>query len=112
MIKLPNGCPAFLTGAGKKGLVVIQEWWGLNEQIKAIGGRLAAAGGFKALAPDLYHGKVTAKEDEAHHLMDNLNWPGAVADIQQAVDYLKKEVTFRMGKGNCLSIVRGAKRLP
>lgn len=84
--------PLFVTGAGKYGVVVIQEWWGLNDQIKAITERIAKAGNFVAVAPDLYHGKVTANADEANHLMSGLDWPGAIRDIQSATDYLKKEV--------------------
>ena len=40
------------------GIVVIQEWWGLNDQIRAVADRLAMAG-YRALVPDLYRGKVT-----------------------------------------------------
>ena len=39
-------------GKGKPGIVVIQEWWGLNDQIKGVADRFAAAG-YNALAPDL-----------------------------------------------------------
>jgi carboxymethylenebutenolidase len=46
------------------GVVVIQEWWGLQGQIKAVCDRLAAAG-FTALAPDLYGGKVIPYHDGA-----------------------------------------------
>ena len=54
-------------------LVVIQEWWGLNDQIKGVADRAAAAG-FTALVPDLYRGKATVEAEEAHHLMDGLNF--------------------------------------
>ena len=46
------------------GVVVIQEWWGLNDQIKEVCDLYAAAG-FVALAPDLYRGTVTTEPDEA-----------------------------------------------
>lgn len=90
--------PLFVTGGGARsdfGLVVIQEWWGLNDQIKAVTERLADAGGFKAVAPDLYHGKKATDADEANHLMSKLDWPGAIKDIQSATDYLKKEAGCR-----------------
>ncbi len=45
-------------------VVVIQEWWGLNEQIRGIARRFAADG-FAALAPDLYRGKQSDEPDEA-----------------------------------------------
>ena len=44
------------------GVIVVQEWWGLDDHIKDVAGRFAKEG-FVALAPDLYHGKVT-KEPE------------------------------------------------
>ena len=72
--KRPDGkdCSAFYAepAAGQKapGLVVIQEWWGLNEQIKGVANRLAAAG-YRALAPDLYRGQVGLDAKEAEHLM-------------------------------------------
>jgi carboxymethylenebutenolidase len=46
------------------GVVVIQEWWGLNDHIKDVADRFAAQG-FVALAPDLYDGRVVAEPDEA-----------------------------------------------
>ena len=46
-----------MSGTGKPGVVVIQEWWGLNDHIRAVADRFAAAG-YNALAPDLYAGRV------------------------------------------------------
>jgi carboxymethylenebutenolidase len=71
-------------------VVLIQEWWGVNEQIKNVARRLAAAG-YGVLIPDLYRGKLTANGDEANHLMHGLNFVdaihqdlvGAVAHAQQ-----------------------------
>jgi carboxymethylenebutenolidase len=60
-----------LAGNGKPGIVVIQEWWGLNDQICGIADRFARAG-YNALAPDLYKGRVTAVADEADHLMASI----------------------------------------
>ena len=77
--------PASGSGAG---VVVIQEWWGLNQQIKEVADRLAD-GGFVALVPDLYRGKVTTAEDEAGQLMMSLNIEQAAKDMVGAVDYLK-----------------------
>lgn len=76
-------------GAGAPGLVVIQEWWGLNDQIKGVADRFAGAG-YNAIAPDLYQGRVTGDPDEANHLMDGLDWVGAAEqDIRGAVQHLK-----------------------
>jgi carboxymethylenebutenolidase len=76
-------------GAGSPGIVVIQEWWGVNDQIKAVANRFAAAG-YRALVPDLYRGEVTVEAKEAQHLMDNLDFGDAAAqDIRGAVQYFK-----------------------
>ena len=70
-------------------VVVIQEWWGLNAQIRGVADRLAAAG-YQALVPDLYRGKLTVEAEEAHHLMTGLNFGEAASqDIRGAVKYLK-----------------------
>ncbi|CAM3892240.1 dienelactone hydrolase family protein [Roseateles saccharophilus] len=70
-------------------VVVIQEWWGLNEQIRGVARRWASAG-FTALVPDLYRGKSTVEEEEAHHLMTGLDFGEAASqDVRGAVSYLK-----------------------
>ena len=81
--------PAGSANAKAAGVVVAQEWWGLNEQIKGVAGRLAAAG-FRALVPDLYRGKVAKNADEAGKLMGGVNWPDAVEqDLRGALNHLK-----------------------
>jgi carboxymethylenebutenolidase len=71
------------------GIVVIQEWWGLNDQIKGVADRLAAAG-YRALVPDLYRGKLALQAHEAEHLMNNLNFGDAAGqDVGGAVKHLK-----------------------
>ncbi|MBK7061384.1 MAG: dienelactone hydrolase family protein [Rubrivivax sp.] len=75
--------------AGAPAVVVIQEWWGLNDQIRGVAERLAGAG-FLALVPDLYRGKSTVEAEEAHHLMTALDFGDAASqDIRGAVQYLK-----------------------
>ena len=70
-------------------VVVIQEWWGLNDQIRGVADRFARAG-FTALVPDLYRGKSTVEAEEAHHLMSGLNFGDAASqDVRGAVQYLK-----------------------
>jgi len=74
---------------GAPAVVVIQEWWGLNDQIRGVADRFAQAG-YRALVPDLYRGKSTVEAEEAHHLMDGLNFGDAAGqDIRGAVQYLK-----------------------
>ena len=75
--------------SGAPGVVVIQEWWGLNAQIRGVADRYAEAG-YVALVPDLYRGKSTVEAAEAEHLMTNLNFGDAAAqDVRGAVQYLK-----------------------
>ncbi|MEP7290538.1 MAG: dienelactone hydrolase family protein [Chloroflexota bacterium] len=69
------------------GVVVIQEWWGLNDHVRDVANRFAAAG-FAALAPDLYRGQVATEPDEARKLAMALQFPQALVDIQGAADYL------------------------
>jgi len=70
-------------------IVVIQEWWGVNDQIRGVADRLASAG-YIALVPDLYRGKSTVEAEEAHHLMTGLNFGDAASqDIRGAVQFLK-----------------------
>lgn len=70
-------------------VVVIQEWWGVNDQIRGVADRLATAG-YRALVPDLYRGKSTVEAEEAHHLMSGLNFGDAASqDVRGAVQFLK-----------------------
>lgn len=69
-------------------IVVIQEWWGLNEHIKDVARRFAQEG-YVALAPDLYHGAVATEPDEARKLVMELDMAEAVREIQAAIDYLQ-----------------------
>ncbi len=71
------------------GLIVIQEWWGLNDHIKAMTDRLAAEG-YVALAVDLYNGGVATTREEASALMGAaLENPAAIdANLTAAYAYL------------------------
>lgn len=71
------------------GIVVLQEWWGLNDQIKGVANRFAKEG-YRALVPDLYRGKVTLDAAEAEHLMSRLDFGDATThDISGALRHLK-----------------------
>jgi carboxymethylenebutenolidase len=74
------------SGSGP-GVIVIQEWWGLDDHIVEIADRLAAEG-FVALAPDLFGGKVAHDTDEAGKYMEALPAEQAAKDLSGAVDYL------------------------
>jgi carboxymethylenebutenolidase len=71
------------------GVLVIQEWWGLDSGIKEMSDRFGAAG-FVALAPDLYHGELAGHDemDKASRLMQSLPPDRAARDMSGAVDYL------------------------
>ncbi|MCA9919966.1 MAG: dienelactone hydrolase family protein, partial [Anaerolineales bacterium] len=94
-------------GEPRPAIIVIQEWWGLNDHIKDVANRFAAQG-YVALAPDLYHGVVTTEPDEARKEAMALGTQEAVAEIQAAIDFLKGQamvngrfgiVGFCMGGG-------------
>jgi carboxymethylenebutenolidase len=82
----------FVDGGGGTGpgLVVIQEWWGVNDHIKSVAGRYAQHG-FRVLVPDLYRGKVGLDAKEAEHLMTGLDFGDAAGqDVRGAVLHLKQ----------------------
>jgi carboxymethylenebutenolidase len=88
--------------AGAPAIVVIQEWWGLNDQIRGVADRLALAG-YRALVPDLYRGKSTVEAEEAHHLMDGLDFGDAASqDVRGAVQFLKAGSTKVGVTGFCM----------
>jgi carboxymethylenebutenolidase len=70
-----------------RGVVVVQEWWGLDAHIKSVVERFAQAG-YVALAPDLYRGQIANEPDDARRLVMELEIPQAMKDIQGAVNYL------------------------
>ena len=76
-------------GGTGPGIIVVQEWWGLDSGIKEMADRLAAAG-FVALVPDLYHGQIAGhtEMDKAGELMNALPPDRAARDMSGAVDYL------------------------
>ena len=98
-----EGPSASERGTKAPGMVVIQEWWGLNDQIKGVADKLAKAG-YRALVPDLYRGKVAVEANEAEHLMTNLNFGEAAGqDIRGAVQYLKSTGSPKAGvTGFCM----------
>ena len=84
-------------------IVVIQEWWGLNHQIKEVAQRLAQQG-YQALVPDLYKGKIALEDNEANHLMTGLDFGDAASqDIRGAIQYLKAAGAPKVGvTGFCM----------
>jgi carboxymethylenebutenolidase len=119
----PDGKPAagYLAKAQRAnapGVVVIQEWWGLQDQIKGITDRFAAAG-YDALAPDLYAGTVVPYHDReaAAKEMQSLNFLDATdQNVRGAVLHLKQAGAPKVGlTGFCLGgavTIIGACRIP
>jgi len=83
------------------GLVVIQEWWGLNDWVKQQTDSLASHG-YVAFAPDLYKGKVAYDEATAHQLMSGLVEDEAMATLRAAADFLRSRQDVR---ANAIGVV-------
>ena len=94
MMSLQSGeekVPAFIVAPNdvvrKGGIVVIQEWWGLNDFVKTKAEYFARQG-YVVIAPDLYRGQLAANADIAHQLMRGMPADRAMRDLQAAVAFL------------------------
>lgn len=76
--------------ADRKAVLIIQEWWGLNDHIKDIANRYAGEG-FIAIAPDLYRGRVAANPDEASKMMKDLSIDDGIDTIRNAIARTSEE---------------------
>jgi carboxymethylenebutenolidase len=70
--------------SSNKAVIIIHEYWGLNDQIRDVAGRYADAG-FVAVAPDLYRGEVATNPDEASKLMNALQLEDGLDTIKDVV---------------------------
>ena len=93
-------------GATHPGVVVIQEWWGLDGHIRDVAERFAREG-FVALAPDLYHGQVATEPDEARKLVMAMNRERAVKDCIGAVRHLQALVEVAPKRVGCVGFCMG-----
>ena len=92
-IRLYFAYPAALSKAKPTaGLIVLQEWWGVNDDMQQRT-RDFAAKGFYAVAPDLYNGKVTDNADEAKKLKDAMTDSAALSAMKTGLDLLQEEQT-------------------
>lgn len=102
-------------GASAPGVIVIHEWWGLQDQIKGICDQYAADG-YRALAPDLYDGKVATDAAEAESLMNQLDFIGATEQVVRgAAQFLKQGSPKVALTGYCMGgvvVLLGAARIP
>ncbi len=98
----PDGetAPGYLAQAEQPhapGIVFFEEWWGLDDRVKATADRLASHG-FEVLVPDLYRGRSAATGDEANHLMQGLDFKDAATqDASGAARYLRERGAKRVG---------------
>jgi len=76
--------------AGLPGIIVIHEWWGLNDNIRMMTRRLAGEG-YVALAVDLYEGKVAETPDNAGTYARSVKSESAVDNLTQAYNFLNEE---------------------
>jgi carboxymethylenebutenolidase len=105
----PDGraAPGYFAPAPKAddapGVVLFEEWWGLDDRIKATADRLASHG-FSVLVPDLFRGRSAATGDEANHLMEGLDFADAATqDAAGAAQYLREHGAKRVGvAGFCM----------
>jgi carboxymethylenebutenolidase len=120
--KRPDGKEAYgylanAARANAPGVVVIQEWWGLSENIKGLTDRFALAG-FDALAPDLYNGVLVPYHDTeaANRQMGSLDFLDATEQtVRGAVQYLSRNGGKVGLTGFCLGgavTIIGAVRIP
>ncbi|HCR48906.1 MAG TPA: carboxymethylenebutenolidase [Bacteroidetes bacterium] len=92
------------TKANAPGLIMIHEWWGLNDNIKAMAEKYAALG-YKVLAVDMYDGTVATKSEEAMPLMRAAtnDLPGSRNILKAGYAFLKKEKAAKIGSiGWCM----------
>src|SRR2546426_6791538 len=120
--KRPDGNDAsgYLANAARgnaPGVVVIQEWWGLQDQIKGLCDRFAVAG-FDALAPDLYNGTVVPYHDTdaAGKEMNSLDFMDATTQtVRGAAQYLSRNGAKVGLTGFCLGgggTILGGPKIP
>ena len=76
------------------GIVVIHEWWGLNDWVKDQAAKLAGEG-YEALAIDLYRGKVGTTPEEAHEIMRGVPEDRANRDLEAAYQFLASQAEVK-----------------
>jgi carboxymethylenebutenolidase len=100
------------------GVIMIHEWWGLNDHIKRTARELASEG-YVVLAVDMYYGEVTTNPDRARELSSSLDQDIAIQNMKSAVTYLKtRENTGKVaslgwcfGGGQSLQLALSGERL-
>ena len=90
-LALPEGAPA-------ASILLVHEWWGLNDQIKSVAAALAQEG-YVALAVDLYDGKVATERDDARSYMEQVKPAEATDSLVSWIDWLRAhdKTTAKLG---------------
>jgi carboxymethylenebutenolidase len=89
-------------------VIVIQEWWGLNEQIREVARRLAREG-YVSIVPDLYHGKVADDAEMAHTLVRGLDDERALTDLDAALRWLRAQERTAKSKVGVVGFCMGGR---
>ena len=92
-------------------LIVIHEWWGLNDWVKEQAAKLAGQG-YVSLAIDLYRGKVATTSDEAHEIMRGVPEDRAARDLHAAFEFLQIAAQRDAGSHRLYWLVHGRRILP
>ncbi len=91
-LQTPNGATtahvALPESAGSAAVILIQEWWGINDHVRDLCARYAREG-YTAVAPDLFRGKVTTDAAEASRLMHALSTEDGMATIAAALNEVR-----------------------
>ncbi|MCS6773393.1 MAG: dienelactone hydrolase family protein [Anaerolineae bacterium] len=90
------------------GVVLIQEWWGIEPHIRELAIRLATSG-FIVLVPDLYHGKVATEPNDAQRMlmMTMENVERAIHEVILALDYLHNDPSVQPKKLGLIGFCMG-----
>ncbi|KAI9256576.1 dienelactone hydrolase [Phascolomyces articulosus] len=103
--------PQKLSRVPGSAIIVLQEWWGIDTQIKVHAQRIADSTGIFSVVPDLYKGKIGVTAEEANHLMSNLDWNTAVGELGELTEQLYEakyrdvgSIGFCMGGGLSLAL--------
>jgi carboxymethylenebutenolidase len=111
-VQFQSGTTAFVFWpAGRDsapGMVVVHEWWGLNDQIRSVARRLSQEG-YIAVVPDLYHGKVAGDSAYARQLSRGLDETRAVNDLGAAVRWLRAQPRLRRGRVGAIGFGMGGR---
>ncbi|HEX8829920.1 MAG TPA: dienelactone hydrolase family protein [Longimicrobium sp.] len=97
-----RGYMAFPTSAGANaalpGVLMIHEWWGLNENVRMMARRLAGEG-YRVLAVDMYGGQVATTPEQARQAMMQVmqNRPGGIENLRAAADFLRGRGAAKVG---------------